>query len=363
VNPFSYDSGLRIPLFGHVIPVLFDSFVAILLVRFLFGCGEAGAYPNLTRVNGLWFPFRERAFAQGAVWMSARLGGAIAPFVIGRLSAGIGWQNAFGVLGLLGLVWAVLFWSWFRDRPEDMPACNEAERQLIRTGVRPGDHGSHAGVPWGRMLSSFSMWAMCTVAACVSFGWYFYPTWQPKFFEEVYRTPPENSEILTGLPFLCGAAGCLFGGKLSDYLVRRIGRRWGRSLLGCVGFTLAGLCVLGTGYARTRDQAVFLLCLAFFINDLAIPVIWAVSSDIGGRHSGVVAGFMNMCGGIGAVVSPALTPHLLALGAGRPAAERWQIVFAVLASAWFLGALAWLAINARKPLFDEPHTTAERSDG
>src|SRR5436305_778779 len=82
VNYFSYDSGLRIPFFGHVIPVLFDSFLAILLVRFLFGCGEAGAYPNLTRVNGLWFPFRERAFAQGAVWMSARLGGAVAPFVI-----------------------------------------------------------------------------------------------------------------------------------------------------------------------------------------------------------------------------------------------------------------------------------------
>src|SRR6185369_341778 len=107
------DSGLRL----GSIPLAFNAFTALLLVRFLFGCGEAGAYPNLARVVGSWFPFNERGMAQGAIWTSARLGGAIAPLVIGRLSVALGWRRAFLVLGMMGILWVVLFVWWYRDRP------------------------------------------------------------------------------------------------------------------------------------------------------------------------------------------------------------------------------------------------------
>src|SRR5262249_54599172 len=105
--------------------------VALLLIRFLFGCGEAGAYPNLTRVTGIWFPFRQRAFAQGAVWMSARLGGALAPVIITWLTLLFGWRQAFWALGVAGAVWAFVFYAWFRDRPEEKESCNTSERDLI----------------------------------------------------------------------------------------------------------------------------------------------------------------------------------------------------------------------------------------
>jgi ACS family glucarate transporter-like MFS transporter len=129
---FSLDAGV----------LVLNSLTALLLIRFLFGVGEAGAYPNLTRVVGSWFPFHERAFAQGAIWMCARLGGAFAPFLIGRLSAALGWRQAFWVLGATGVSWSVVFWMWFRDTPEDKPECNEAERDLIRSHSRPADEES-----------------------------------------------------------------------------------------------------------------------------------------------------------------------------------------------------------------------------
>jgi MFS family permease len=350
---FSYDSGKSISLGRLAVPLLLNSFVLLVLIRFLFGCGEAGAFPNLARAVGNWFPYRERAVAQGAIWMSARLGGAIAAVVIGRLTVAFGWRRAFWMLGVFGVVWCLLFAWWFRDRPEDKPGCNEAERDLIRSGVGSfkADEAAtvHGPTPWRILLFRPSLWALYLTSFCVSFGWYFYPTYQPRFLKEVHKISFEDSEVLTGLPFLCGAIGCILGGRLSDRLVSRTGnRRWGRSLLGVFGFAGAGLCVLLTGFVHQPWQAVALLCLAFFINDLAIPVIWAVSADIGGRYTGTLSGLMNTAGGIGGLITPVLIPVLNSLPGDAP--TRWRIVFLVLSTAWFIGSIAWLFIDASTPL-------------
>ncbi len=339
----------------------FDSMLGMLVIRFLFGCGEAAAYPNVSRVVGGWIPYHERAFAQGMVWFSARMGGAIAAVVIGRLASVLGWRQAFWVLGMVGAVWGIAFVWWFRDRPEDQPKCNQTERDLIRSGphsfTAEEAGAAHGPIPWRAMLTSPNLWVTCLAAFSVSFGWYFYPTWQPKYLEEVHHIDFSDSEVVTGLPFLCGAIGCLIGGRLSDRLVRgRLKRRWGRSLIGCLGFGGAGVCVMLTGFATEPWQAITLLCLAFFINDLAIPVLWSVSADIGGKNSGTVAGFMNMVGGFGGMIIPVLIPKLLGFLSDWTPAERWRVVFIVMASAWFVGAAAWLWIDASKPLFrDSAH--------
>jgi MFS family permease len=358
------DTGLSLILFGEV---LSQGLILMLLVRFLFGLGEAGAYPNLTRVVRDWYPVQERAVAQGAIWMSARLGGAIAPFVIGRLTVVVGWRHAFLILGAIGVVWAILFWWWFRDRPEEHPDCNEAERALIheRPATRPLIAASegHAWPGIAALAGSTTMWAMCFASFWVCFGWYFYPTWQPKYLEEVFAFKPDDyrAEILTGLPFFCGALGSLVGGRLSDRLVVSTGsRRWGRSLVGLFGFTGAGLCVLATGFVTSAWQAVTLLCLAFLINDLAIPVIWASCADVGGRFAGSVSGLMNTVGAVGAIISPILIPQVKDwVPQHYSLAQQWQIIFVGMAGAWFLAAAAWLFIDASRKIAGaspDPHS-------
>jgi MFS transporter, ACS family, glucarate transporter len=356
--------------------------------------------------------------ASGGIWMSARLGGFLAPMVIGRLSHYLGWRQAFWVLGLIGLAWSVLFYWWFRDRPEQKSECNEAERNLIRLGTAtpPQDVTDlpprfHVGVPQESVSPAptptasatnrglprtmietkaenshgfplptgtgfVTLLAICVVSGCVSFGWYFIPTWQPQYYKDVFGTSYDDSEFVTGLPFLFGAIGCLLGGGLSDAMVRWTGsRRWGRSLFGLVGFTLAGLCIMGMGFAKERWQAIVLLCLANLVNDVAIPVIWAVCADIGGRYVGSIAGLMNFVGAIGGFLSPVLIPKVLErlppalpnlatkAAMGLPAVQtvhdgwepgaRWQIIFTGLAGAWFIGAAAWFFVNASKPIFKE----------
>lgn len=356
IPAFEYSTGLSIPWSGEAMPLVINSLGLMLLVRFLFGAGEAGAYPNLTRVVSDWFPFHERAFAQGGIWMSARIGGAIAPLVVGRLTAQFGWRQAFYILGVVGILWVVLFRLWFRDRPDQHPDCNEAEQEIIRAG-RPAHATSHSEHSWPgfRLLaSSLTVWALCSASFWVCFGWYFYPTWQPRYLEDVFgvRADAAQSEILTGLPFLCGALGCLVGGRYSDRLVARTGsRRWGRSIIGIVGFTGAGICVLATGFVTQWWQAVVLLCLAFLINDLAIPVIWAACADVGGRYAGSVSGLMNMIGAIAAMLSPYLIPVVLGLlPEAYSSVERWRLIFVGMSVAWFLAAASWLFIDASKRL-------------
>jgi MFS family permease len=331
--------------------LLNGGFLLLLLVRFLFGCGEAGAFPNLARVVGNWFPFQERGFAQGAIWTSARLGGAVAPFLTGRLADLLGWRQAFWVLGLVGIAWCVAFFSWFRNSPKEKPECNEAERELITAGpygVKASHATGHAWPPWRALLLSPSMGALCLAGAGVSFGWYFYATWQFKFLKEVHRMPDQYAEVFAGLPFLTGAAGALIGGSLSDWLIRHVGRRWGRSLIGFFGFGGAAVCVVLAGLVPASQTwlCVVLLSLATFINDMAVPVIWAAGTDVGGRYAGTVGGVMNMVGGFGPMISQPCIPLWRE-------AYGWPITLGILAAAWFVAALAWLFVDASKPIVVE----------
>ncbi|MBY0228847.1 MAG: MFS transporter [Gemmataceae bacterium] len=327
-----------------------DALGLMILIRFLFGAGEAGAYPNLARVAGDWFPASERGFAQGSIWTAARLGGAVAPLVLGRLSALVGWRGAFWVLGGIGVAWAAVFAWWFRDKPAQHPSVNEAERAVIEEGKRPHQAG-HAWPGWPTLLGSVSVVALCWASCWVCFGWYFYITWQPKYLEQVFGLDPKGVEIeiATGLPFLFGAAGCFLGGRISDSLSRRIGLRWGRSGVGLAGFLGAGACVLAAGWASHPWAAVGLLCAAFLINDLAVPVMWAASSDMGGRYAGSLAGLMNSVGAVGAILSPLLIPRMIGwLPQDWSHAERWRVIFVGLAGAWLLAAAAWPFVDASR---------------
>ncbi len=350
--PFILDSGQRLQLGSLVIPLAINSLTAMLLIRFLFGLGEAGAFPNVTRVIRDWFPLEERASALGWVWTFARLGGALAPVVLSALTVMLGWRQAFWMLGLAGVAWASIFYLRFRDRPEEDPLCNDSERALIRHGSMHSESGGHAWPSWRVLIGSSTVWAMCAASFFINLGWYFYATWQPMYWKEVHNIAYDKSSWLTGAPFVCGAVGTLLGGRWSDYMLRRGGSlRWSRALIGLIGYFLAGTCILATGFTTSVWQAETLLCLAFLVNDLTVPIIWTVSTDVGGHFAGTLSGLMNMVGGIGAVLCPALLPHAYEmLHKHFDNRVSWRIIFVGLAASWFLGALTWLVIDAGKPL-------------
>jgi MFS family permease len=328
-------------------------FVAVVSVsRFLFGAGAAGAFPNVARVLGQWFPFRDRGFAQGFIWMSARGGGAFAPFLFGLLMLYVGWRCAFSLLGLAGVVWAILFFLWFRNRPEEKAGVNEAEVAYIRAGAPEVDGDGDVNIPWGKLLTSQNLWALYICHASICFSGYFFLTFIPKFLEKRFDVELSRSEIMTGLPLFIGGLSCLAGGRISDYLIRRTGsRRWGRSLVGFAAMSLAGVTVLLATQAATVWSAATMLCVVAGFQDLAVPIYWSLPADLNRKCAGTIGGAMNMAGGVGAVLGPYLVGELAPL-------YGWNFVFVMFAAVYALAAVCWLRIDASEALEVAPQPNA-----
>jgi ACS family glucarate transporter-like MFS transporter len=326
----------------------------MIATRFLFGLGEAGAYPNISRALGRWFPAEHRGAAQGVIWLSSRLGGALAPTIVGTLMVVTrDWRRAFWILGAIGGVWAVLFYFWYRDRPEDFAGVNDAECRLIRgntvsTGSIYND-GQLPALRWLRLAGSANIWAVCLVSGAVSFSWYFYVTFLPQYLNDVFQVAFDESELMTGLPLLVGGVGCMVGGQLTDWLIRRTGaRRWGRSGIGFVGMAGASLCALATTQMSSAWSVIATICVACVLQDLALPCLWSVAVDIGGPYAGTICGVMNSAGAIGGALSPLVVSRVAGM-------FQWNAVFLLFAAAYGLAAFAWLRIDATESVTGSAH--------
>ncbi len=374
VQRFTLDSGYELSAWAWEVPLLVDGFVALLLVRFLFGAAEAGAYPNLAKCTGRWFPVEERGLAQGVIATAGRVGGGLASaatiFITAQVNEhlwpGMGWRVTFWLFGLLGVVWVVLFARWFRNSPAEHPGVNAAELALITGGrhaTTSGSHGSAPGAPptpWRAMLTSLNLWAYAASAFCSAFVIYLYFTRFPEYLEDRHHVPRLTWGWVAGVPMIGGAIGCLLGGVLTDWLVRRTGsRRWGRRLMGLLGKGCGAALLLAGACAEDPVLALALISLSAFASDLALAAHWAVCTDAGGRFVGTVFGFMNTAAAVGAAVSPVLAGYVLRALSPRDAARHfdpaarawaWDVILYGYAAALALSALCWLRIDAEESM-------------
>jgi MFS family permease len=319
-------------------------------VRLLFGLGEAGAFPNITRALHNWLPLEERGRGQGLVWFCGKLMGGLTPFLWTVLVVGtgitpalFGWRVAFCVFGIIGVIWCVLFARWFRDHPDEKPEVNSAERALIERD-RNEEHGSPRGVPWRRIVTNGSFLALCLMYSAQAYGWYFNITYLPQFLERQYGLP--NSSMLGALykggPLLSGAIGCLLGGMITDAIVSRTGdRRRARRLCGWIGHSVCVGCFLACPFAPNAFVFFVIASLAAFSTDLTVPSAWATCQDIGGRYAATVGACMNtgagLAGGLAGWMTGSVLEHAVAVRAAELGVEATRLSFEQTTAALRLG--------------------------
>jgi nitrate/nitrite transporter NarK len=350
--------------------------MSLLVYRFLLGAGEAGAYPNMARVQGRWLPARSRGRAGGLLWLTARFGGAFSPLLFGMMLRAFdtpafrqflpfvglasdmpAWRTAFLAAGLIGVVWCLAFFPWFRDDPADVRSVNDAELRLIREG-RTADEAAHS-MPrsvWKALLTSRALWAMGLLYVFGSFGWSFFVSWLPRYLKDTHGVEYYQSEIMSGLPLLCGGISCLAGGVLSDFVVRRTGRkRLGRAVFPICGYLTAAVAMYFVRFADTAAEASFLICIASAACDFGQGANWATIVDIGGRYAGTAAGFVNMVGNTGNFIQPYI-------GARVFKSEGWDVLLGVYSIAFLLAAAMWLFIDPNRTFYGERNPTSEDDD-
>jgi MFS family permease len=285
---------------------LMTSYYPLLATRFLFGMGEAGAYPNAAVVVSRWFPVEERSRAFGLTLMSAQIGGAVAPLLVVPIQMRYGWRASFYCFGILGVIWSAIWYGWYRDSPAEKPGVSQAELEETR-GLTSQ---AHQQLPWAIAVRSRSFWALMGVAACYVYTFYFFQSWFHTYLVKAHGYS-ENDLLLSSLPFAVAALANGTGGFASNALVRRAGGARGRCLIGAVCLAISALGLFAVMFTHGQLATMILLSMSYASLAFQQPVMFAACLDIGGSYAGALVGAMNASSQVGSFLSSVAFGYLV----------------------------------------------------
>lgn len=304
---------------------------SLYVIRFLFGAGEAGCFPNLTRMLSAWLPARERVTAQSLMWAFTRWGGAATPPLALLFITWFGWRWAFVGFAALGLVWCAVFLFWFTDDPAQHRAVSAAELEMLEssrvlTAHRPGERH------WISLLLTRQVALLVLQYFCFSYVWYFYITWLPTYLREARGQSAAHAAALAVVPLLFGGFGSLASGLAPGRLPRRA--------IAFCGFFCTAVLIFAVSHIRPVVPAMTAMGLASFCSDLTMPISWDACVEIGGAYTATVAAAMNMLGNLAGFVAPVVAGVILQRTRGN-----WSMLMDTMAAAATVSAICWLFLD------------------
>lgn len=320
------------------------SYLSMLVVRFLFGGGEAGAFPGISRSVYSWIPMKERGIVQGINFSGSRVGAALAmPLVAGMIN-GLGWRMTFMVLGASGIVFALLWYILFRNNPEELKGLSEKEQEIILSGRQNSNVKATSKLTAGKLFGSENMWLAMLQYFGSNFTFFFALTWLLPHLKETYDLDLMTAGIYAAAPFIAGALGNWFSGILVDTIFRRHYWKLSRKLSAIIGFSFMIIGLLGSINMDTALGAVLMLSIAIFGADMTLSPSWSFCIDIGKENAGSVSGTMNMAGNIGSFITALAFPYLMSWTGNATA------FFYIAAALGLISILSWLRMNPEKSL-------------
>jgi MFS transporter, ACS family, glucarate transporter len=319
-----------------------SNYYLLLAVRLCFGAGEAGAYPNASAVIGRWIPLAKRTRAWGIVWMTSQVGAALSPLLVVPIQVRFGWRAPFFVFGILGVVWSLVWYAWFRDSPHEKAGVTAAELREI--GSDPV--GQHHGMPWAAALHIPALWRIAAIGACYVYTLGFFQAWLQTYLVKG-RGFTEAALVLSSLTYVVGATANAAGGVAGDWMVRRYGLRNGRRWVGAAGLTAAALFLTAAIVAPRGDLA--LVCLSGAYGGILFqqPSLCALCLDVGRKHAGAVFGFMNTASNGASALSAVVFGYLVGYSG------HYNAPFIPMVVLLSVGVLLWWHVDPTRELFPE----------
>lgn len=316
---------------------------SLLGIRFLFGVGEAGAFPIATRSLSRWMLPGERGYAQGLTHAGSRLGAAITPILVVALILQYGWRAPFLLFGAIGLIWAAVWFLWYRDTPQEHPWVNDGELNLIESQLGKPKPKSKS-VPWRVILSSGTVRTLALMYACYAWSIAIYLDWFPKYLTDARGLDLRTMGFYASLPLFAATLGDFLGGWASDRIAVRSGNlKFARQSVAIVGFLIAAGGIVPATLTASAELCVLLTCIGVFGLEATVGVSWAIPLDIGRDYAGSVSAVMNTFGNVGGAISTTLVGYL-AVWAG------WEVPFLIGAGLCVIAAGLFLRIDPSKEI-------------
>ena len=316
------------------------SYGMMLAVRFLFGVGEAGAWPNAARVFSRWIPLRERGRVQGVFFAGAHLAGGLTPGLVTLIALYLPWRMVFVALGFVGLAWAAFWYRWFRDEPREHPSVNVAEADLIEKtrGLPAQDRRG----TFSEVFRIPSLLPLCLQYVANSYGYYFFITWLPTYLAKARGMSSAELAIFSGLPLTLSAIADVTGGFTTDALCRRFGVRNGIRGIGVASYIFAAAAMLAGTLASNPRIGGTLIALGGAFSMFTLAPSWSTAIGLGGRNTALLSSVMNTAGQVGAFFSP-LVLALIVEHTGN-----WSLPLHVLSGLYAMAAVCWLLIRPER---------------
>lgn len=286
------------------------NYTSMLIIRFLFGAGEAGAFPALSKVVYNWFPINERGIIQGINFSGSRLGAAFAMPLVAWLIKEIGWRHTFFVFGIFGVIFGILWYLLFREKPEQAKFISTNEVDYIKKHRQKSENGIKADLPFSVILKSATMWKTMLQYVSSNFTFYFSLTWMYPYIQERFQLGLIEAGFYTSIPLIAGAVGNWTSGFMVDAIFRSGKWKLSRRLPAIIGFVLSAIGMIMVTQVSSPALSVAFMALAVFGADMTLSPSWAFCIDIGKENAGMVSGTMNMAGNLGAFVTIIAFPYL-----------------------------------------------------
>lgn len=313
---------------------------SLLVIRFLFGAGEAGAFPNIARAISRWFGQPEQGRAMSVSFLGLATGSALTAPLIFTLLDRQSWRLVFVELGAIGLIWALAWHRLFRDIPTEQPGPG----RVAPPGMEP--ERTHQ-MPWRAILTSPNLALICLMYFAYGYGIFFYVTWLPTYLIEARGFSTGGTRWLSALPWLISLPGYLFGGWITDRLAARGRLKLARCGVGIAGYLASALLLLSVAVVKDNRAAAILLALALCAQTTTTSAAWAVCLDVGRRYAGAVTGTMNMIGNLGGAIAP------LVVGLAVERLQSWSLPFQITAAIFLFSSVMWLFVDPTRPLVPE----------
>lgn len=323
------------------------SYMSMLCARFIFGAGEAGAFPNISRAAYSWVPLKERGIFQGINFSGSRLGAAFALPLVAYLIDAWGWRSIFYFFGAVGIICSLLFYFLFRNKPEEHSGISDEEKDYIIKNRQQEEEGEKVVLPLSKILGSKNVILAMIQYVGSNFIFFFMLTWLFPYIKAKYNLNLVTTGFYAMLPLLAGAVGNWVSGYTVDAIYKTGKWKLSRQIPAIVGFSLVVIGILSSLYMETALSAVLCLSVAIFGADMTLSPSWSFCMDIGKENSGKVSGMMNMAGNIGAFTTAIAFPYLQAwTGSNDP-------FFYVAAFLGLVAILSWIFMDPTKAISDE----------
>jgi MFS family permease len=320
-------------------------FISLLVIRFIFGLGEAASWPAGTQAMQFWFHKSERGLANGVTHSCGQFATSAVPLVAVALMSAWGWRSIFHVFGTVGILWSIVFWFTYRDHPEEHKRVNAAEAAYIRDGL-PAQKQKPV-IPWKLILGCPTTWILGIAWSAYTYSLYFFWYWLPTYLLEFRHFSLKNMGYLAPLPLLGGSVGVVIGGIITDYALRKTGNlKWSRRGVAIAAMVGAAIAIVPAALLTNPVSVIICLVLCNFFVSLCSAPSWATSMDIAGGYAGTVSSVMNMIGQFAGSLSAIIFGALAQRGF-------WVAPFFIMAGVLLGVALLWLfAINPERSVLE-----------